>query len=98
MIYFPRNQYRAHSQNKSKFKINSWNQTEAERPELPLEVRLGGLPEFGGLDCTEWIEAGPCEEAGDPLLALPTKGIPENENDKVISYDFFENANIFHLT
>ena len=50
----------------------------ADRPELPLEVRLGGFPELGGLEVTEWIDEGPWDEAGDPLLALPTKGMPEN--------------------
>ena len=45
--------------------------------ELPLEVKLGGLPELGGLEVTEWIDEGPWDEAGDPLLALLTRGIPE---------------------
>ena len=45
--------------------------------ELAFDVRLGGFPEFGGFEVTEWIDEGPWEDAGDPLLALLTKGMPE---------------------
>ena len=59
----------------------------ADRPELlPFEVKLGGLPECGGFEVTECIEAGPCEEAGDPLLALPANGIPEEKQAQIIVF------------
>ena len=53
--------------------------------ELPFDVKLGGLPEFGGFEVTEWIDEGPWDEAGDPLLALLTRGIPKK---KIQNFDF----------
>ena len=54
--------------------------------ELPFDVKLGGLPEFGGFEVTEWIDEGPWDEAGDPLLALLTRGIPGK--GKFLKYEY----------
>ena len=56
--------------------------------ELPFDVKLGGLPEFGGFEVTEWIDEGPWDEAGDPLLALLTRGIPEKNSKLNLSLLF----------